>query len=93
MSSIETGYAGVNGTRFYYEVLGEGEPIVLIHGNGGDCRHWDGQFEPLSHSYRVLRYDVRGYGKSSMPEEGVPYSHHDDLKALMNRARARKVIG
>jgi len=87
MSSIETGYAEVNGTRFYYEVLGEGEPIVLIHGNGGDCRHWDGQFEPLSHSYRVLRYDVRGYGKSSMPEEGVPYSHHDDLKALMNHLR------
>ncbi len=86
----ETGYAEINGTRLYYEVLGEGEPIVLIHGNGGDCRHWDDQFEPLSHSYRVLRYDVRGFGKSSMPEEGVPYSHHDDLKALMNHLRMPK---
>jgi len=86
----ETGYAEVNDTRLYYEVLGEGEPIVLIHGNGGDCRIWDDQFEPLSHSYRVLRYDVRGFGKSSMPEEGVPYSHHDDLKALMNHLRMPK---
>jgi len=86
----ETGYAEVNGTRLYYEVLGEGEPIVLIHGNAGDCRIWDDQFEPLSHSYKVLRYDVRGFGKSSMPEEGVPYSHHDDLKALMNHLRMPK---
>jgi len=84
MSSVESGYAEVNSTKLYYEMAGEGESIVLIHGNGGDRRHWDDQFEPLSQNHRVLRYDVRGFGKSSMPVEGVPYSHHDDLKALMD---------
>jgi pimeloyl-ACP methyl ester carboxylesterase len=74
----------------YYEALGEGEPIILIHGIGGDCRIWDYQFESLSHSYRVLRYEVRGFGRSSMPEEGVSYSHHDDLKDLMNHLRMPK---
>jgi len=87
---MDSGYAEVNGTRLYYELAGQGEPIVLIHGNGGDRRHWDEQFKPFSMSHRVLRYDVRGFGKSSMPEEGLPYSHHDDLKALMNHLRMPK---
>ncbi len=87
---VSSGYADVNGTRLYYELAGEGDPIVLIHGNGGDRRHWDEQFKPFSMSHRVLRYDVRGFGKSSMPEEGVLYSYHDDLKALMNHLRIPK---
>jgi hypothetical protein len=61
---IETGFAEVNGTRLYYEVAGTGDPIVLIHGNFGDRRYYDGQFEALARLHRVLRYDIRGYGKS-----------------------------
>jgi pimeloyl-ACP methyl ester carboxylesterase len=80
---IETGFAEVNGTRLYYEVAGTGDPIVLIHGNFGDRRYYDGQFEALARFHRVLRYDVRGYGKSMLPEEGVPYSDFEDLEALM----------
>ena len=80
---VVSGFAKVNGTRLYYEVAGSGELIVLIHGNGGDCRHWDGQFEDFAKSHKVLRYDVRGYGKSSLPVKGVRYSDHDDLKALL----------
>lgn len=81
--NVTTGYAAVNDTKLYYEVSGSGDTIVLIHGNGGDRRHWDDQFEAFTKGHRVLRYDVRGFGRSSMPVEGVPYSHHDDLKALM----------
>jgi 3-oxoadipate enol-lactonase len=90
MSSAESGYAEVNGARLYYEVTGESDPIVLLHGNGGDCRHWDNQFEAFSQSHRVLRYDIRGFGRSSMPEEGIPYCHHDDLKALMGHLDIEK---
>ena len=61
---IETGFAEVNSTRLYYEVAGTGDPIVLIHGNFGDRRYFDGQFDALARHHRVLRYDVRGYGKS-----------------------------
>ena len=79
----ETGFAEVNGTRLYYEVAGTGDPIVLIHGNFGDRRYFDGQFDALGRFHRVLRYDVRGYGKSMLPDEGVPYSDFEDLEALM----------
>jgi len=79
----ETGYAEVNNTRLYYEIAGSGDTLVFIHGNFGDNRHWDGQFEALAKNYNVIRYDVRGYGKSSLPVEGESYSNHDDLKALL----------
>jgi len=80
---IETGYAEVNGTRLYYEAAGSGDAILLIHGNGGDRRHWDGQFEVFARDYRVVRFDVRGFGKSAMPVEGQPYRCNDDIKALL----------
>ena len=40
-SNVKTGSTKVNGTRLYYEIAGKGEPIVFIHGNFGDHRHWD----------------------------------------------------
>lgn len=48
ISKFKNGLAEVNGTKLYYEMLGEGEPIVFVHGNFGDHRHWDFQFAPLS---------------------------------------------
>jgi 3-oxoadipate enol-lactonase len=80
---VKTGFAELDGTRLYYELAGSGDPIVLIHGNAGDCRHWDEQFGILSRNHQVIRYDVRGFGKSSLPVEGQGYSHHDDLRALL----------
>jgi pimeloyl-ACP methyl ester carboxylesterase len=80
---IETGYAEVNGTRLYYEVAGSGDAILFIHGNGGDRRHWDEQFEVFAKDYRVVRFDVRGFGKSAVPVEGESYRCSDDIKALL----------
>jgi len=80
---IETGYAEMNGTRLYYEMAGSGDAILLIHGNGGDRRHWDEQFEVFAKNYKVVRFDVRGFGKSAMPVEGQPYRCNDDIKALL----------
>ena len=68
---IETGYAEVNNTRLYYEVAGSGDAILLIHGNGGDRRHWDEQFEVFAKDYKVVRFDVRGFGKSAKPANEV----------------------
>ncbi len=80
---IKTGYAAVNETKLYYEIAGSGDPIVFIHGNGGDRRHWDDQFDVFAKSYKAVRYDVRGFGKSAMPVVGESYRHVDDLNALM----------
>jgi pimeloyl-ACP methyl ester carboxylesterase len=76
------GFAPVNGTRLYYEVRGSGEPLVLIHGGQLDSRMWDDQFDLFAKNYRVLRYDVRGYGGSTRGDR--PYSDADDLAQLLD---------
>ncbi len=75
------GFAPVNETRLCYEVAGRGEPLVLIHGGQLDSRMWDEQFELFTKEFRVLRYDVRGYGGSGDLE--TPYSDAGDLAALL----------
>jgi pimeloyl-ACP methyl ester carboxylesterase len=82
-AKVEQGYVEVEGGRLYYEVVGTGEPVVLIHGNLVDLRSWDDQLPALSQSFHVIRYDVRGFGRSSLPTEGEAYSHHEDLVALL----------
>jgi pimeloyl-ACP methyl ester carboxylesterase len=80
--SQQSGFADVNGARLYYEVAGEGEPLTLIHAGIADHRMWDDQWAVLADQYRVVRYDVRGYGQSVMPAE--VYDHADDLYALLH---------
>ena len=82
--SSETGFAEVNGTKLYYEVAGSGESILFVHGNFGDCRHWDHQFEQLSRKFKVIRFDVRGYGKSANPDPEEVYYDYEDIKSLMD---------
>lgn len=76
--------AEVNGATLAYELAGEGSAVVLIHPGFWDRRTWDDQFVLFAMEHLVLRYDVRGYGASSRPEPGVPYSHLDDLAVLMD---------
>lgn len=76
--------------RLYYEELGKGEPLVLIHGHSFDRSEWDPQFFELSKKYRVIRYDLRGYGWSSMPSEEQKALHADDLAALLDALKINK---
>jgi 3-oxoadipate enol-lactonase len=73
----------VNDTRLYCERAGTGDTLVLVHGGGGDRRYWDGQFLELAQEFDVVRYDLRGYGKSDAPVEKRAYRHEDDLQALL----------
>jgi len=72
----------VNGTSLYYERMGLGFPLVFISGGGiMDRRAWDAQFEVFAADYEVIRYDVRGIGKSGRPT--APFSHGSDLFELL----------
>ncbi|HEV8272124.1 MAG TPA: alpha/beta hydrolase, partial [Chitinophagaceae bacterium] len=82
--TIDSGYAEVNNTKLYYEIAGKGEPLVLIHGSFGDRRFWDLQFYDLSKKYKIIRYDLRGFGRSALPKEDEVYRDADDLNALMD---------
>src|SRR5688500_13479244 len=79
----ERGIAEVNATRLVYETAGAGPPVVLIHGFTLDHRMWDDQMPAFAERHRVVRYDLRGFGASApfVPDE--PYTHADDLRALM----------
>ena len=82
-NEILKGTAEVNDTRLYYEVSGSGHPLVLIHGLALDTRMWDDQFQAFSEYYRVIRFDLRGFGNSTLPT-GDQYAYFDDLFALLN---------
>lgn len=79
----------------YYEQFGKGQPLVFLHGHSFDRTEWDQQFFELAKRYRVIRYDLRGYGWSSMPSETQKALHADDLLALMNQLKIQKahVVG
>jgi pimeloyl-ACP methyl ester carboxylesterase len=74
--------------RLYYEVRGWGEPLVLIHGGNLDHRMWAAQVETFAKMYRVVVYDVRGFGQSS--EKDVRHQAHKDLLALLDRLKIEK---
>jgi pimeloyl-ACP methyl ester carboxylesterase len=84
----ETGFVAVNGTSVYYEVTGDGHPLVLLHGGYMDRRMWDDQFAVFAEHYRVICYDIRGFGKTGMPQ--VPYSDVQDLYELLNHLQIEK---
>ena len=56
----------------YYEITGDGLPLMLIHGLGSSSRDWEKQIEPFARSYQVITFDLRGHGRSSKPSG--PYS-------------------
>jgi 3-oxoadipate enol-lactonase len=92
---IEMPFADVNGTRLYYELKGAGPVVAFLHGWTLDTTMWDDQYDEFAKHYKVLRYDLRGNGKSAVPQTGHPYAHHEDLMALLDYLRIQKaaVIG
>ncbi len=81
--TVTSGMIQVKQPALYYEEQGQGAPVVLIHGGNLDCRMWDDQFELFAKEFRVVRYDVRGYGRSEVPQK--PYSDALDLLAVLDQ--------
>ncbi|MCY1073584.1 alpha/beta fold hydrolase [Archangium lansingense] len=73
----------MNGARLHYELQGDGFPVVLLHGGLLDMRLWNEQVGPLARHFTTLRYDLRGFGSSDVPE-GQPYAPYEDLRALLD---------
>ena len=73
-----------------WERAGEGPPVTFLHPGLWDRRTWDDQFGLFAKTYRVVRYDGRGYGRSGRPEPGGPYSHVRDLMAVLDVAEIER---
>lgn len=74
----------VNDTHLYWETAGQGHTVVLLHGFTLDSRMWDDQFLALAQHFQVIRYDLRGFGRSAVPT-AAPYAHEADLAGLLDR--------
>ncbi len=76
----KTGYTVINNARLYNELAGGDAPFVMIHAGIADCRMWDNEFQSFADSHLVLRFDMRGYGKS-LPVDSE-FNIQDDFLAL-----------
>jgi len=82
----------INEIELYYDTKGQGEPLIFIHGVGGSSLFWLPQIDPLSPYFKVLVYDLRGHGLSSIPPSGYSIRDHtEDLYLLLNRLELNKV--
>ncbi len=77
------GFAEVNGTKLYYEVAGTGHPLVLLHEGIADSHMYDDQFNAFAQHYRVVRFDIRGFGQSDLPSADKPVALYEDLYGLL----------
>ncbi|WP_431043090.1 alpha/beta fold hydrolase [Streptomyces sp. P1-3] len=75
---------GVNGVELFYEVGGDGDPLVLVHGSWGDHGNWAPVLRALALRFRVLVYDRRGHSQSERPPgRGSRFEDEEDLAVLM----------
>ena len=72
--STETG-------KIYYEVAGEGHPLVMCHAGFVDSGMWNAQWEVFKQHYRVIRYDMGGYGQSDALT--APVSRRHELATVL----------
>lgn len=85
-----TGEVPLEKGHIHYEEIGKGIPVVLIHAGYVDSRMWNNQVDTFAVSYRVIRYDVRGYGESSRPTE--EYTDSEDLKSLLDHLGIQSAV-
>src|SRR5207237_6657118 len=86
-----SGTLDVDCGKLFYEWMGEGQPLVLIHAGIADHRMWDAQFEEFARRYRVVRYDLRGFGKSTT-ETGSDNFRQDLLDLLKHMDIERAIL-
>ncbi len=82
----ESGFVEADGGRIYFEVEGDGHPLLLIHGGLGSLRMWDGQAPVFGERYRVIRYDTRGFGRTETDD--VEFTNRGDAAAVLDHVGA-----
>jgi 3-oxoadipate enol-lactonase len=78
----DSGFIEVDGGRIYYEVDGSGSPLTLIHAGVANLRQWDPQLPAFAERHTVIRYDTRGFGRTTTAN--VAFSNRADLMAVLD---------
>jgi pimeloyl-ACP methyl ester carboxylesterase len=81
-----------DGVRLYYEVYGRGEPLLIVHGNGGSIADVRAQIAYFRRQYRVIAMDSRDQGRSGDSPDPITYEKmSDDLAALIDHLKLGSV--
>lgn len=84
-SSPQSGYAPVNGLELYYEIHGDGEPLVLLHGAYGAIGLWGPILETLAAGRQVIAVELQGHGHTADIDRPFGYEQFaDDVAAVMD---------
>lgn len=89
-------YLNTRGVRLYYEIYGKGEPLLIIHGNGGSINNFMYQIPFFAKQYKVILADSRAQGKTVDNRDSLSYEMiTDDLNALLDSLHLKQcyVIG
>jgi 3-oxoadipate enol-lactonase len=87
---MESGFVSVEGGRLYFERAGKGSAVVFVHAAIADRRMWNREFELYSVQHTVVRYDVRGLGRS--PPANASYSDSEDLHTLLTHLKVGPAV-
>jgi len=88
-------YSENTGIKIHYQVGGQGNPLMLVHGFGGSLSNWieSGYTEELSKDHRLILVDVRGFGDSDKPRDSPAYTFQilvADLIAILDKLKIKK---
>jgi pimeloyl-ACP methyl ester carboxylesterase len=83
-----SGYMDVGEDKIFYEMGGKGDTLIFLHDGLVHREIWDEQVSFFSHKYQVIRYDRRGYGKSSATSGA--FSNLEDLNSLFSHLKIDK---
>jgi pimeloyl-ACP methyl ester carboxylesterase len=85
-------YIDVNGIKIYYEIYGEGEPLLLLHGNSGSIKTMEYQIPDLSKHFKVIAVDSRAQGKSTDSNREITYAlMASDMSELIEKLKLGSV--
>lgn len=85
-------YAEVNGIKVYYEIYGEGEPLLLLHGNGGSIESFIYQIPELAKHFKVIAVDSRAQGRTTDADQEISYAlMASDMAGLIDKLNLGKV--
>ena len=84
-----------DGVGIYYEVHGDGPPLLLTHGYSSTSAMWHGQIDALARDHRLILWDMRGHGQSDYPDDAKAYSEAltvGDIAAILDAVGATGAI-
>ena len=81
-------YLKVNGIKMYYEIYGQGEPLLMIHGNGGSISSFENQIPYFARKFKVIAVDSRAQGKSVDLQDTLSFEMMaDDFSVLLDKLK------